>query len=73
MLSVIDTNTDKKLADIKIDGDTLEAMALDAYRPRLYVNDKAKNTVVVIDRETNAIVAPVAHHPRQDERHDGTR
>lgn len=57
MLSVIDTNTDKKLADIKIDGDTLEAMALDAYRPRLYVNDKAKNTVVVIDRETNAIVA----------------
>ena len=57
MLSVIDTTSNKKLTDIKIDGDTLEAMALDAYRPRLYVNDKAKNTVVVIDRVKNAIVA----------------
>ena len=57
MLSVIDTTSNKKITDIKIDGDTLEAMALDAYRPRLYVNDKAKNTVVVIDRIKNAIVA----------------
>ena len=57
MLSVIDTTSNKKLADIKIDGDTLEAMALDAYRPRLYVNDKAKNSVVVVDRLKNAIVA----------------
>jgi hypothetical protein len=57
VLSVIDTTSNKKLADIKIDGDTLEAMALDAYRPRLYVNDKAKNTVIVIDRLKNAIVA----------------
>jgi hypothetical protein len=57
MLSVIDTTANKKIADIKIDGDTLEAMALDAYRPRLYVNDKAKNTVVVVDRLKNTIVA----------------
>jgi YVTN family beta-propeller protein len=57
MLSVIDTSTDRKIAEIKIDGDTLEAMALDNYRPRLYVNDKAKNTVVVIDRLKNTIVA----------------
>jgi DNA-binding beta-propeller fold protein YncE len=57
MLSVVDTNSNKKLADLKIDGDTLEAMALDTYRPRIYVNDKAKNSVVVIDRHKNAIVA----------------
>ncbi len=57
MLSVIDTGSDKKIADVRIDGDTLEAMSLDAYRPRLYVNDKAKNTVVVVDREKKAIVA----------------
>ncbi len=56
MLSVIDTEHNQKLADIKIDGDTLEAMSLDTYRPRLYVNDKAKNTVVVIDRVKNTIV-----------------
>lgn len=56
MLSVIDTSTDRKIAEIKIDGDTLEAMALDNYRPRLYVNDKAKNTVVVVDRLKNTII-----------------
>ncbi len=57
LLSVIDTTSNQKLADIKIDGDRLEAMALDTYRPRLYLNDKAKNEVVVIDRERNAVVA----------------
>ena len=45
MLSVVDTTARKKLADIKIDGDTLEAMALDQFRPRMYVNDKAKNQI----------------------------
>jgi YVTN family beta-propeller protein len=57
MLSVIDTSQDSKIAELKIDGDTLEAMALDNYRPRLYVNDKAKNAVVVVDRLKNTIVA----------------
>ncbi len=57
MLSVVDTTGRKKLADIKIDGDTLEAMALDIYRPRIYVNDKAKNQVVVVDRVKREIVA----------------
>jgi len=57
MFSTVDTNSNKKIADLKIDGDTLEAMALDIYRPRIYVNDKAKNSVVVIDRQKNAIVA----------------
>ncbi|MBB5064426.1 YncE family protein [Granulicella mallensis] len=57
MFSVIDTSSNKKLTDVKIDGDTLEAMALDTYRPRIYINDKAKNTVVVFDRFENTIVA----------------
>jgi DNA-binding beta-propeller fold protein YncE len=57
MLSVIDTNDNKKQRDISIDGDTLEAMALDNYRPRLYVNDKATSEVVVVDRYTNTIGA----------------
>ena len=60
MLSVVDTTKEEKIADIKIDGDTLEAMALDSYRPRLYVNDKAKNEVVVVDRWKDAIVAGLA-------------
>lgn len=57
MLSVVDTTAGKKLADIKIDGDTLEAMALDSASPKLYVNNKAKNQVDVVDREKRAIVA----------------
>jgi DNA-binding beta-propeller fold protein YncE len=57
MLSVVDTTAGKKLADIKIDGDTLEAMALETSSPRIFVNNKAKNQVDVIDREKRAIVA----------------
>jgi hypothetical protein len=57
MLSAIDTTTDSKLVDIKIEGDTLEAMALDNYRPHIYVNDKATNEVIVVDRLRNKILA----------------
>ncbi len=56
-VSVVDTTSEKKLADIRVEGDTLEAMALDLYRPRLYVNDPAKNAVVVIDRWTRRPIA----------------
>lgn len=56
-LSVIDTTTNKKIQDIEIDGDTLEAMALDTYRPRLYINNTAKNAITVINRYTNAKTA----------------
>ena len=56
-LSAIDEATQSKLADIKIEGDTLEAMALDNYRPRIYVNNKATNQVVVVDRFRNSILA----------------
>jgi DNA-binding beta-propeller fold protein YncE len=57
LVSVIDTTAMRRLADIHVDGDTLEAMALDAYRPRLYVNDPAQNRVVVIDRWTRTVIA----------------
>src|SRR4030081_2183386 len=57
MLSVVDTTAGKKVADIKIEGETLEAMALESSTPKLYVNNKAKNQVDVVDRDTRAIVA----------------
>src|SRR3989441_10619948 len=57
MLSVVDTTTGKKLADIKIDGDTLEAMALEKSGNRLFLNNPAKNEVEVIDRKTNKVTA----------------
>jgi DNA-binding beta-propeller fold protein YncE len=57
LLSVIDTTGNRKVAEIRIDGETLEAMAIDIWRPRGYVNDKAKNSVVVVDRLKNVVAA----------------
>ena len=56
MLSVVDTTAGTKLADIKIDGDTLEAMALERMGDRLFLNNPAKNEVEVIDRKTNKLI-----------------
>src|SRR5260370_9960310 len=56
MLSVVDTTAGKKLPDIKIDGDTLEAMALQKSSPRLNVNNRAKNHVALVDRENPAFI-----------------
>lgn len=55
MLSVVDTTAGTKLADIKIDGDTLEAMALETSGNRLFLNNPAKNEVEVIDRKANKL------------------
>src|SRR5713226_897563 len=57
MLSVVDTTAGKKLADLKIDGETLEAMALENSTPKMYVNNRAKNQVSVVDREKRELVA----------------
>ena len=56
MLSVVDTTAGTKLADIKLDGDTLEAMALEKTGDKLFLNNPAKNEVEVIDRKTNKVV-----------------
>jgi DNA-binding beta-propeller fold protein YncE len=57
MLSVIDTTAGKKLTDIRIEGDTLEAMTLDVFRPRLYLNNRANNRIEVVDRWKNTVIA----------------
>lgn len=56
MLSVVDTTAGTKLADVKIDGDTLEAMSLEKSGDRLFLNNPAKNEVEIIDRKTNKLV-----------------
>jgi DNA-binding beta-propeller fold protein YncE len=57
VISVVDTTAGKKVADIKVEGDTLEAMALETSSPKMYVNNKAKGQVDVIDRSTRQITA----------------
>jgi DNA-binding beta-propeller fold protein YncE len=62
MISVVDTTSGQKVADMKVDGETLEAMALEISSSKMYVNNKAKNRVDVIDREKRELVAswPIA-------------
>ncbi|MGA2847601.1 MAG: YncE family protein [Terracidiphilus sp.] len=56
-VSIVDTSSNTKVADIRIDSNTLEAMALDTFRPRMYVNDNAQNKVTVIDRLNRKVLA----------------
>ena len=56
-ISIIDTTSGEKVADMKVDGDALKAMVLDTSSSRLYVNNQAKSQIEVIDRVTRAITA----------------
>lgn len=56
-LSVVDSTKGEKLTDIKVDGDTLEVMSLESSSPRLFLNNRAKNQIEVIDRDKRAIIA----------------
>jgi DNA-binding beta-propeller fold protein YncE len=57
MLSVVDTTAGTKVADIKVDGETIEAMALATSGPNIYVNNRTKNSVDVVDRQKREVVA----------------
>jgi DNA-binding beta-propeller fold protein YncE len=56
LISVVDTVSDKKLADIKLDTNRLESMALEKSGPRLFVNMTTANVIGVVDREKRALV-----------------
>src|SRR3984957_14095330 len=56
LISIVDTVTDKKLADIKLDTNRLESMALEKSGPRLFVNMTTANVIGVVDREKGALV-----------------
>ena len=55
-LSIVDTKNQKSLGDIKIDGDRVEAMALEKGGPRLFINVTALNKVAVLDRKTRQVI-----------------
>ena len=57
LISIIDTTTDKKLGDIKIDSDSVEALALEKSGPRIFVNITGKDAVGVVDREKRTVMA----------------
>lgn len=57
LISVIDTKSDKKVADIKIDADRIETIRFEANSPRMFTNIYGKSSVAVIDRTKQAVVA----------------
>jgi WD40 repeat protein len=57
MLTEIDTRSKTKLAEMRIEGDTIEAMALAQNRPTIYIDNREKNRIDVIDRVHNKVVA----------------
>ena len=57
LISVVDTATDKKLGDIKIDGDRIESIRLEEKGPRMFVNVYYKGVVAVVDRTTRSVIA----------------
>ena len=56
LISVVDTATDKKLADMKLETNRLESMAMEKSGSRLFVNMTGINTIGVVDREKRAVV-----------------
>jgi DNA-binding beta-propeller fold protein YncE len=56
LVSVVDTANDKKLADMKLETNRLESMALEKSGHRLFVNMTGANSIGVVDREKRTVV-----------------
>jgi hypothetical protein len=56
LVSIVDTATGKKIADMKLETNRLESMAMEKSGPRLFVNMTGINSIGVVDREKRAVV-----------------
>lgn len=63
LISVIDTNASKKLRDIKIDSNHVEAILLEKSGPRMFLNITGQNAVGVMDRNQSTLSATWALPP----------
>lgn len=57
LISVIDTNNSKRLRDIKINSNRVEAIVLEKSGPRTFCNITGQNAVGVLDRNESALAA----------------
>jgi DNA-binding beta-propeller fold protein YncE len=57
LIDIVDTNTRKKIGDIKVDSTNIEALALEKNGPRIFANIRDKSLVGVIDREKKTVTA----------------
>jgi DNA-binding beta-propeller fold protein YncE len=56
-ISIVDTTTERKLADIKVDSSYVEGMALEKSGERMFVNVTGNDAVEVIDWTKPAVIA----------------
>ncbi len=56
LISIVDTTTGKKIADMKLETNRLESMAIEKSSSRLFVNMTGINSIGVVDREKRAVV-----------------
>ncbi len=56
LISIVDTVSGKKLADMKLDSNRLESMAIEKSGPRLFVNMTGINSIGVVDRNKQAVI-----------------
>jgi DNA-binding beta-propeller fold protein YncE len=56
LISIVDTTTGKKIADMKLESNRLESMAIEKSGTRLFVNMTGINSIGVVDREKRAVV-----------------
>jgi len=57
LTSVVDTNAQKKLRDIKIPSNHVEAITLEKSGPRMFINITGQNAVGVMDRNKSGLTA----------------
>jgi YVTN family beta-propeller protein len=57
LINIVDTNTRKKVGDIKVESTNIEAMGIEKNGPRIYANVRDKSLVGVIDREKKTVTS----------------
>jgi DNA-binding beta-propeller fold protein YncE len=56
LISIVDTTTGSKVGDIKVEGEVIEDIALERSGTKMYLGNKTKNEVDVIDTKTRKVV-----------------
>jgi DNA-binding beta-propeller fold protein YncE len=57
LINIVNTNTHKKVGDIKVDSENIEAMSIEKNGPRIFANVRDKSTVAVIDRDKKSVTS----------------
>jgi len=57
LINIVDTNTRKKVGDIKVDSTNIEGMGIEKNGPRIFANVRDKSLVGVIDREKKTVIS----------------